>query len=335
MPTIVSFIIPVYNVAPYVEQCIQSVMNQTMTEGVECIIVDDCGQDNSMEIVERVLAKEGYTETEDGTLTSNLSSLTFRILHHENNRGLSAARNTGIDAAQGDYLYFLDSDDMIVPDCIEKMVHCIEENPDAQIVFAGTDTNSDGYEWLDYTQKKLPHYSSDREWLQLSMLKRYVFGMTAWNKMISRAFVLQNGLYFVERLIHEDEVWNFEISKYIQSASFVLGNTYYYNTRSNSIISRATDEIRWERLLRLWRVLISKVNGENKQLQIRAISSLIIEKTRGQFPPKYRMPLCRLFFKLGIKSCSKLSFWLILQGLMAVFYPSKYFNHITSLRIGL
>lgn len=73
----ISLIIPVYNVAPYVEECIRSVINQTMTEGVECIIVDDCGQDNSMEIVESVLAREGYVACDNGTLTSNKSPITF------------------------------------------------------------------------------------------------------------------------------------------------------------------------------------------------------------------------------------------------------------------
>ena len=124
----VSIIIPIYNVAPYVEQCLQSVMHQTMTAGVECILVDDCGQDNSMELVEQMLAREGYSVCSDGTLISNHSPLTFQILHHEHNRGLSAARNTGIEAARGEYLYFLDSDDWIEESAFNDLYLYLSEN---------------------------------------------------------------------------------------------------------------------------------------------------------------------------------------------------------------
>ena len=104
----VSIIIPVYNVEPYVEDCIRSVIRQTYGGKMECIVVDDCGTDNSMDVVERVIGEYN-------------GPIPFRILHHEHNRGLSAARNTGMDAATGDYLFFLDSDDELTDDCIEKL----------------------------------------------------------------------------------------------------------------------------------------------------------------------------------------------------------------------
>ena len=104
----VSIIIPVYNVEPYIEECLQSVMRQSYRGKIECILVDDCGTDNSMEIAVQLI--EDYHGPID-----------FKVLHHEHNRGLSAARNTGMDAACGDYVYFLDSDDWISDDCIEKL----------------------------------------------------------------------------------------------------------------------------------------------------------------------------------------------------------------------
>ena len=95
----VSIIIPVYNVAKYIERCLLSVLNQTWPD-LEVILVNDCTPDNSMEIVRRVVA-------------SHPRGAVVRCLEHEENRGLSAARNTGISASVGDYLYFLDSDDYI------------------------------------------------------------------------------------------------------------------------------------------------------------------------------------------------------------------------------
>ena len=101
----VTIIIPIYNVAPFVADCIHSVMCQTWQEPLECILVDDCGTDDSMAVVER-------------TLQDYQGPVDFRIVRHEHNRGLSAARNTGLDNATGDYVYFLDSDDEVTPDCI-------------------------------------------------------------------------------------------------------------------------------------------------------------------------------------------------------------------------
>ena len=89
----VSIIVPIYNVEPYVEACVRSVMSQTYRGSIECIMVDDCGSDGSVQIVEKII--EGY----DG-------SIQFMMLHHNHNRGLSAARNTGLNAASGDYLFF-------------------------------------------------------------------------------------------------------------------------------------------------------------------------------------------------------------------------------------
>ncbi len=112
----VSIIIPVYNVAAYVEECIQSVLNQDY-ENIEIIIVDDCGTDNSMELVRKMIA---------GT------SKEIHILKHDHNRGFAAGRNTGIKNAVGNYIYFLDSDDYIEPDCISRLVKVAHTylNPD-------------------------------------------------------------------------------------------------------------------------------------------------------------------------------------------------------------
>ena len=90
----VSVIIPIYNVEDYIEECLVSVLNQTLKE-IEIICVDDGTKDSSMEIVER------YAKEDDRIV----------IIHRENG-GLSAARNTGLEAATGEYVYFLDSDDL-------------------------------------------------------------------------------------------------------------------------------------------------------------------------------------------------------------------------------
>lgn len=103
----VSIIIPIYNVASYIEECLRSVMLQTYQGKMERLMVDDCGTDDSIAIAEKMIAN--YS-----------GPIKFQIMHHEYNRGLSAARNIGTLQATGGYLYYLDSDDEITIDCIKK-----------------------------------------------------------------------------------------------------------------------------------------------------------------------------------------------------------------------
>ena len=96
----VSVIVPVYNVEPYVAACVRSVMRQTYEGKIECIFVDDCGTDKSIDVVEKLIAE--YS-----------GPIAFKIIHATHNQGPSVARNIGMDAATCEYLYFLDGDDEI------------------------------------------------------------------------------------------------------------------------------------------------------------------------------------------------------------------------------
>ena len=318
----VCIIIPLFNSGGHIVHCLESVAAQTYQGTMECIIVDDCGTDGSISLAEDFIK-------------SYKGQVRFRIVHHAENMGLSEARNTGIREATCDYIYFLDSDDTIIPKCIEMMVGCLKKYPDAQIVFAGAETSNGMFKWLDYTKKQLPEYSNDHEWLQRSMLKRYDFGMTAWNRLISRSFIQKNKLSFVRGLVHEDEVWNFDLAKYIQSAAFVKKNTYKYNLHDNSITVGASDNLQWERRFALWDVLLSKLDEENKEIQIRAICTQIMVETRKKFPVNHRKSLCKLFLTISKQSQGILTLWLIVQGLLAITPPFIYRNKFTCSRICL
>lgn len=262
----VSIIIPIYNVEPYIADCLQSVMNQNMTEGVECVLVDDCGQDSSIAIAEKKI--EEYE-----------GNIIFTILHHEHNKGLSGARNTGIRVAKGEYLYFLDSDDSIMPDCISSMWSMVEKHPDTQVVFSGANVvGSNEYKWMDFTSKHLPEYSDNHEWLLDSMMKRTTLGMTAWNKMVFRLFIINNNLFFEEGFVHEDEIWNLRIAQNVSYASFVRHNTYNYIVRTGSLITSVNDaEVYMQRHMRVWNRMLDYVNGDNTDLQLRRILIFVSE----------------------------------------------------------
>lgn len=215
----ISIIIPVYNVEPYVEDCIRSVMRQTYTGPMECIVVDDCGTDNSMAVVEKLV--DEYS-----------GPIIFKVLHHEHNRGLSAARNTGMDAATGDYIFFLDSDDKLTDNCLKILTEPVLNNRYDVIV---GDLNVWGssctFNWL---KLKL---SDNTVLLGDDILNSYrtKWNMMAQNKLYLREFLEENHLTFLEGLIHEDELWSFQIACLATSLYAVKRITYDYLIRKDSI----------------------------------------------------------------------------------------------------
>ena len=222
----ISIIVPVYNVEPYIRECFDSIAAQTYNGALECIFVDDCGQDRSVEIIETLMAD--YQGTID-----------FSLIHHEHNMGLSGARNTGIRHASGDYLYFLDSDDSITPDCIEKLAALAVKYPGVEIVQGSAQSKIDV---LCLEGKKLKEYYSDYKWIRKAFLQRYTIPVTAWNKLVSRKFILLNKVFFEEGVIHEDELWNFFLAKHVRKIAFYKTNTYNYRENPNGIVKNIVDQ---------------------------------------------------------------------------------------------
>lgn len=219
----VSIIIPVYNVASYIEACIQSVFNQTY-KNIEIIIVDDCGTDNSMEIIEKIISV--YK-----------GSFIIQILHHNQNQGLSAARNTGISHATGEYLYFLDSDDTISVDCITLLTAPILKGNNVDFVIAD-------YQVIGATKVYPPLLLNDGIITENSNIinsycqKRWY--PMAVNKLIKKDFIIQNKLFFKEGLLHEDELWSFLLASSAKSMYVIKDKTYFYYIRNYSITTHIT-----------------------------------------------------------------------------------------------
>ena len=220
---LVSIIIPVFNVAPYIEDCLRSVIRQSYSGPVECLIIDDCGTDNSIAIAERMIAEY------DGAIR-------FKILHHEHNRGLSAARNTGLEMAVGDYVLFVDSDDEIAEDCLEKMMAVVRERPEVELVQGCYMYHRNGINISWPKEIRTTHAISNEEVRNCFYQYKQV-PKSAWNKLMSRSLIQKNHLGFIEGLLFEDDPWTFYWLKYVNDAWFLPDITYHYKIRSNSIIT--------------------------------------------------------------------------------------------------
>lgn len=221
-PPKVSIVVPVYNVERYIGRCFDSVVSQTYPN-LECIFVDDCGTDASMDLLrERVANYRGR--------------IAFKILRHERNSGLSAARNTGTDAASGDYVYFLDSDDVITADCIALLAEPLRER---RVDFVLGNYVSGG-ERACFLPVRLPSGFFDGNEKIRSSYFRGDWFMMAWNKLVSRDFLNREKLRFCAGLLHEDNLWSFQLACLARSMCVVRAPTYVYMIRESSITTTKT-----------------------------------------------------------------------------------------------
>lgn len=215
----ITVIIPLYNVEAYIQDCLQSVVRQTYHGEMECIIVDDCGTDHSVRLVEQFIA--AYTGV-----------IRFILLHHTYNRGLSAARNTGVDAATGDYIYFLDSDDYISADCLTILADRLRER-EYQIVIGDYDTFGD---------KKMPSLLFEtndvllgRDVIFHKLAERQLCVM-AWNKLCKTSFLKEHRITFLEGQLNEDDLWSYKCYTHADSIAISHRVTYHYRIRHDSIM---------------------------------------------------------------------------------------------------
>lgn len=225
----ISILIPVYNVEKYIADCIKSVMAQTYTGKMECIIVDDCGTDSSISIAKKLLSKyEG--------------PIIFNIFHHEHNRGLAAARNTAVEAAQGDFIVHIDSDDWVEPTMIEELVEKqLETNADIVScnAIAHYPTKEEILDEPDYaTQDEMM-----RSLLQLTL------DHVIWRRLIRTSLYKENSIAAVEGVnIGEDHYTMPRLLFYANSFAKCNAALYHYNCMNvNSYIQSAKQSFNYPR----------------------------------------------------------------------------------------
>lgn len=224
----VSIIIPLYNVCEYVENSLYSALNQSF-RSVEYILVNDCSTDNTMDVVNSIV--ELHPRKGD-----------VKIIHHLHNRGLSAARNTGMIEATGEYIFFMDSDDELSIDCIQLHYDAITE---AKSDFTVANIQLVGAKSVHV--KNIEDINCEVAPVK-SYLKRQ-WSVSAWNKLYRRDFLLHHQLHFENGLIHEDVLWSYMVSSKASKVAFVKEATYIYKIRKNSITTQANSPQKIDSLL--------------------------------------------------------------------------------------
>jgi glycosyltransferase involved in cell wall biosynthesis len=304
----VSVIIPVYNTAPYIERCLYSVLRQSY-DNIEIILVDDYGTDNSMVLATRLLETpsgenaqpiapaadhtgEPETTPHSGSETGpsqepevNPSQQpeatlprSLKILHHTENRGLSAARNTGLEAATGDYVFFLDSDDELPPRAIENLVRTAHLYSQPHLVCGRVDVLPHNNKALEI-KEKLPDYIEGNEASSRTILRRYI-PIMACNKLVKTEFLQANGLYFKEGLIHEDNLWSFQMAGSIHSIAITRQITYLYHLNKEGLtLERVTPQ----RLESIKTILTTEIEMLAQERPLRTLQQAYILFTAAWF----------------------------------------------------
>ncbi len=210
----VTIVVPVYNVEEYIIECFNSIAKQSYKD-IECIFVDDCGTDNSIKILENLL--KSYS-----------GNIDFKLIKHLKNRGLSAARNTGLSVATGDYIWFVDSDDYIVDDSLYTIFSNLNNNFDI-IVFDSLTLQLNNITSL----KKSPTCSNIDDIAKSACDSKIPFW--AQFKIYRTKFLKDENLKFEEGLYYEDVDFLLQILQKNPSVKTfnVLG--YVYRKRLDSI----------------------------------------------------------------------------------------------------
>lgn len=214
----VSVIIPVYNVKPYLERCVQSVLKQTY-KNLEIILVDDGSTDGG------------------GELCDQLASLDSRILVlHQKNQGISVARNRGIKKATGEFIFFVDSDDVwLLKDGVETIMQNYESSTDL-IVFKSVDIWDNAKKTLtkDYDVEKTSSLPNAQAVFNHLILTQQ-FRPGVWLLMVRRTLLIDNDIFFPAGLIHEDIFWDMHLWQYVRKVKMLNLNFYGYCHREASI----------------------------------------------------------------------------------------------------
>jgi glycosyltransferase involved in cell wall biosynthesis len=222
MDSLVTVIVPIYNVEEYLNRCVDSIVNQTY-KNLEIILVDDGSPDNCPVMCDEWAKKDSR----------------IRVIHKEN-AGLGMARNTGIENASGEYICFFDSDDYVDISIIEKCVLSAQAHNSDAIIYGRCEVYDDGrIEKKDIRSPKEVFTSTEVAGELLPAMFTYDmgFGVSAWGKMFSLKTIRESSLKFVSEreIISEDSYFALEFFSHASVVSIVKENLYFYYKRGNSL----------------------------------------------------------------------------------------------------
>lgn len=246
---LISIVIPIYNVENYVEKCLNSVIRQTYNN-IEIILIDDGSKDKSKEICDSYARKDKR----------------INVIHKEN-RGVSSARNTGIEAAKGNYITFIDSDDYIDEDYIEKLYGlCIKNNSD--IVICGVkDEDCDGN--IVKQSKEIKVNLNKKDFLKELLNQQYFFTV-CWAKFYKRDII--GNIRFNENMkIAEDFDFLYRLLDNVHNVYVDTTEKMYHFLMREGSATKSGFNADWQKEIELCQKIVDDVSSKWTDLEKYAI----------------------------------------------------------------
>lgn len=265
----VSVVIPVYGVEKYIEKCLESCFSNTIAEQCEFLIINDCSPDKSIELAEKMIKK--------------YPNITVKIISHEKNKGLAAARNTGLKYATGKYIINVDSDDWVDNIYLEKLYTKAEENH-SDIVICNL------YKELENKQElielNMPASKKFVEALLEESLPGWLF-----IKMFRLDFLRENNITWIDGVnMCEDLILSVKAFSQTKRISFVDEALYHYNNTNPTSLSSKLSENKANQLITAVKEIESYLDDEkyNKSIiNLKCRIKVWILKKIDIFTPKY------------------------------------------------
>lgn len=214
---LISVIVPIYKVEPYLRRCLDSIVNQTYTN-LEIILVDDGSPDACPTICDEYAAKDNRI-----------------VVIHKENGGLSDARNAGLDICKGEYITFVDSDDWISENCLSLFINVIQKDYFDVVIADYQETNKEKQQHILASETSL--FNND-EIANSYMHSQYP--PCAWNKLYNAAFLKKIKIKFKKNLLYEDQLWCCDWTFKANKIHFLKYFTYFYRIRENSIMNSSS-----------------------------------------------------------------------------------------------
>lgn len=287
---LVSIIVPCYNADKFVESCIDSVMLQTY-ENWECILINDGSKDNTFDLIK-------HFESQDNRI---------RVFTQEN-LGLSATRNKGIDNANGEFLFFLDSDDILSQDAISALVSSFQNND----IITGVTVNS------TFTNNKINRNSQllnpqegsvtfENNRFQV-LVRAMEKGLTpvAQNRLYRTDFIKKNKLRFKAGILHEDELWFFETMLVARNVKFINDETYFYRIDNQDSITKNVGDKNLDSYIKVMEEMVNKYSKHQSYNIIANWYSVYMKKIFLDFAIREQQKLSAeqiVRLELALKNC--------------------------------
>lgn len=217
----ISVIIPAYNVEKYIGECLESVLRQSFSN-FEVVCINDGSIDRTIEIIEE------YAKVDNR----------IRVINCKKNQGQSAARNIGLREAKGKYIFFLDSDDMIISETFEELFFCAEKNR-VDIIFFNMDRLYNGVIQEERNPQEFVEHQGiyDGKKMFSLFMKDNISRMVVWRQFYRKEFLEEEGILFYEGIFHEDVLFYLFSSLNAKRVMNLNKSYYIYRQREGSTMS--------------------------------------------------------------------------------------------------